>query len=174
MSAKKILRKTRVRSAQKRSGKKKKKPKKKTIRPKRKRSTAASRPPPDPEKVRRLSRTMPIPVEHVLDDLSLNETAYLDIHCPGRDVMRILLDGNELTIGRGRSCEISLPLENVSSKHARIIWHLEECLIEDLESTNGTYVNNVRISRCVLHDNDQIRIGAARLLFLHQRIRGAV
>lgn len=42
-------------------------------------------------------------------------------------------------------------------------------IIEDLNSTNGTYVNGVRVNRCILRHNDLIRIGDATILFSQQK-----
>ncbi len=45
----------------------------------------------------------------------------------------------------------------------------EEYIVEDMDSTNGTFVNNVRVKSCTLRHNDQIRIGEALILFTQQR-----
>jgi pSer/pThr/pTyr-binding forkhead associated (FHA) protein len=90
---------------------------------------------------------------------------------PGLEPKRVELGRGEITIGRDKECNIHLPLPNASRKHARLFAKGEEFLIEDLNSTNGTVVNGVRISRCVLRNNDQIRIGEARMQFIHQKFR---
>jgi pSer/pThr/pTyr-binding forkhead associated (FHA) protein len=68
-------------------------------------------------------------------------------------------------IGRSSSAGIPLIQPGVSRRHARLFHLHAEEIIEDLNSTNGTYVNGVRITRCVLQNNDVIRIGDATLLF---------
>ena len=72
------------------------------------------------------------------------------------------LGSEEITIGRSPEATIQLPLKNISRIHARVYRMDEEYLVEDLDSTNGTYLNNVRIVRSVLRDNDQIEIGEAQ------------
>lgn len=119
-----------------------------------------------------MSSTMEIPVEAIFEDISTENISYLDISCPGKNPARIPLSKNEIIIGREDRCRICLPFTHVSRKHARLIRRGEEHIIEDLESTNGTYVNGVRISRCILRNNDQIRIGEARILFVKEKMRG--
>lgn len=118
---------------------------------------------------REMSSTMRIPLEAVFDDISPGTTACLDISYPGRTSIKMPLGRETLAIGRAQDEDICLPLANVSRKHARLMCNSEEYVVEDLNSTNGTFVNNVRISRCILRNNDCIRIGEAKILFLQQR-----
>jgi len=55
--------------------------------------------------------------------------------------------------------------DTVSRKHARIFIKEGKFVLEDLNSTNGTYVNGKRISQCILNKNDIIRTGNIELLF---------
>ena len=112
---------------------------------------------------------MQIPVEAVFDDVESIKSTHLEIICPGETRKRISLEGKVITIGRDKECSIALPLSNVSRYHAKISNSNEDYTVEDLESTNGTFVNNVRIIRCILHDNDQIRIGEARIIFIKHK-----
>jgi len=75
----------------------------------------------------------------------------------------ITLTDADQVIGRGEDCDIPLLLENVSRRHACIYRYRKEYVIEDLNSTNGTYVNDERIDHCVLRDKDTIRIGNATM-----------
>ena len=56
------------------------------------------------------------------------------------------LDSKELIIGRDPACDVSIIDAEVSRKHARLIWQGEGFTLEDLGSTNGTFVNSKRIS----------------------------
>ena len=68
-------------------------------------------------------------------------------------------------IGRTPECNIQLKVENVSRKHALITFRGNEYWLEDLDSKNGTYINGIKIAKCVLRNNDQIDIGGVKLYF---------
>jgi hypothetical protein len=56
------------------------------------------------------------------------------------------LNGFEITIGRDNTSTVALPDNFISTRHARIFFHNGSYYIEDLHSTNGTVVNDVRIN----------------------------
>jgi pSer/pThr/pTyr-binding forkhead associated (FHA) protein len=64
-------------------------------------------------------------------------------------------------IGRDKSNELALPLDRfISRRHARILAAEPECFLEDLGSTNGTFVNNERLhGRIVLKNGQIFRVG---------------
>ncbi|MCP4373430.1 MAG: FHA domain-containing protein [Deltaproteobacteria bacterium] len=68
-------------------------------------------------------------------------------------------DKDKITIGRLKSNDIQINDPAVSKKHARIIKTEGNYLIEDLKSTNGIYLNKVRVFSKYLKDNDIINIG---------------
>lgn len=74
---------------------------------------------------------------------------------------------NEITsIGRKESNDIIIDEAFVSSEHAFIEKYKQDYWLTDLNSTNGTYVNDCRISQKVLLQNDDlIKIGAASFRF---------
>ncbi|MBN2301319.1 MAG: FHA domain-containing protein [Lentisphaerae bacterium] len=109
--------------------------------------------------------------ESVFTDFTTANAAHLDIFCPGQSSYTHVLDGEIVSIGRSEECTLEIPLSNVSYEHAQIARKKEEYIIEDLNSTNGTFVNNVRVSRCILHNHDHIRIGAATIEFIQNRTR---
>jgi len=118
-----------------------------------------------------LSQTMEIKTEAVFDEVTPKYEFILQIEQPNCLPQRMRLDNDPVLIGRSEKCDISLKLSNVSRNHARIHYIDETYIIEDLESTNGTYVNNVRIKKCALHDHDQIKIGGAKILFLKRPVK---
>lgn len=73
----------------------------------------------------------------------------------------------EVTIGRGRECDIALNDERVSRRHCRVTAlgspDVEEIVLEDLQSTNGTSVNGQAAGRVVLHSGDRIEVGSTIL-----------
>jgi pSer/pThr/pTyr-binding forkhead associated (FHA) protein len=69
------------------------------------------------------------------------------------------VDGST-TIGRSPATDIQIDDPFASSRHARIYEGDGSCYIEDMGSTNGTYVNGTRLNeREVLRAHDRIRIG---------------
>jgi pSer/pThr/pTyr-binding forkhead associated (FHA) protein len=69
-------------------------------------------------------------------------------------------------IGRGRDNHVIIDDPFASSNHAVIAWRENSWWIEDLESHNGTYLNEERIARpCSLTPGDRIRIGKTTLHF---------
>jgi len=61
----------------------------------------------------------------------------------------------------GRSPDNDLPVDNlaVSNYHARVYFEGGRLVVEDLDSLNGTFVNDLRVERATLHDGDSIWIG---------------
>ncbi len=76
------------------------------------------------------------------------------------------LDGRESIIGRGEHSQIRLNEDNVSRVHAKILNLGEEILIEDQDSTNGTFVNTRKVKTQPLKDGDLILIGNTILKFM--------
>jgi pSer/pThr/pTyr-binding forkhead associated (FHA) protein len=64
-------------------------------------------------------------------------------------------------ISIGRSPDNDIPVDNlaVSTYHARVYYEGGRLVVEDLDSLNGTFVNDLRIERATLHDGDSIWIG---------------
>jgi hypothetical protein len=52
-----------------------------------------------------------------------------------------------VTFGRGPECTVPLADEYVSTQHARLVLHEGQWYVEDLGSTNGTYIGNDRLTR---------------------------
>lgn len=68
--------------------------------------------------------------------------------------------GDELTIGRAEKCHITLDDTYVSQVHARIFSRDDTVMVEDLGSTNGTYLNRHRLGApAELQRGDQLKIG---------------
>ncbi len=73
---------------------------------------------------------------------------------------------HELVIGRGEKCHIILDDSYVSQVHARIFPRGGSVVVEDLGSTNGTYLNGEPLGGPQpLHDGDRIRIGDSEFTF---------
>jgi pSer/pThr/pTyr-binding forkhead associated (FHA) protein len=78
----------------------------------------------------------------------------------------ILLKKEIVAIGRNPGNDICIDNLAVSSFHAKIIKEGDQFIIEDLKSTNGTFVNKKKITKASLQDNDTIIIGKHALVFL--------
>ena len=102
---------------------------------------------------------------NLAENVPVRERAYLQILSPQERKRLIELGAQDIVIGRSPQCDIRFVVENVSRRHARVFFHNEEFMIEDLESTNGLFVNGVKVVRCALRNNDQIELGGVRLLF---------
>jgi hypothetical protein len=74
------------------------------------------------------------------------------------------IDG-EATIGRGGGCTISLPGDTfVSQVHARVVERDGQLFIEDLGSTNGTFLNGKQVAKTArVRKGDQMQIGSTVL-----------
>lgn len=67
---------------------------------------------------------------------------------------------DELILGRGEKCHIVLDDTYVSTVHARLFPKNEGIYVEDLGSTNGTYVNRKRVNNAVeVQRGDQVKVG---------------
>jgi pSer/pThr/pTyr-binding forkhead associated (FHA) protein len=71
--------------------------------------------------------------------------------------------GKEIIVGRSSDLEMVLVEDMVSRKHARIFWDNDQIEIEDLGSTNGTFVNGEKIKRATLKEGDRVLIGTSIL-----------
>jgi len=68
--------------------------------------------------------------------------------------------GPEVTVGRAAGCQITLDDTYASQIHARVFQRDGQYLIEDLGSTNGTYLNRHKVAGPMLvHQGDRLQIG---------------
>ncbi len=81
--------------------------------------------------------------------------------------------GQRIAIGEepiecGRSPSVAIPIDDdaASRKHARFRRHGDTCVVTDLGSTNGTYVNDVLVHERPLCDGDQVKIGRTIFKFI--------
>ncbi|HEY0880216.1 MAG TPA: GGDEF domain-containing protein [Archangium sp.] len=78
-----------------------------------------------------------------------------------------LVDDDEFTIGRDEKNFIVCDMDNVSRRHAQLVEHGGKFHINDLQSTNGTYLNDEEIKEeQPLRSGDLIKIGSAIFKFL--------
>ncbi len=80
-----------------------------------------------------------------------------------------LVGDTPVVLGRDPDCDVPIPLTAVSRRHAQIVRAGDRHFIEDLQSRNGTFLNDVIVpARRALKNNDRIRIGYFIAAFLDQ------
>lgn len=70
-------------------------------------------------------------------------------------------ENKEIIVGRSSNIDIVLVEDMVSRQHAKIFREDNQLIIQDLESTNGTFVNGERVKKRVLLEGDRILIGTS-------------
>ena len=97
------------------------------------------------------------------------EACLVNLHPPGPDIgRRFPLIDRQYTVGRDTDASLVVSRSSVSRQHARIYLVGEAWWVEDLGSTNGTFVNELRcVSPKQLTDSDQLRFGDAIYKFLY-------
>ncbi|MGE3774333.1 MAG: FHA domain-containing protein [Gammaproteobacteria bacterium] len=78
------------------------------------------------------------------------------------------LNKERMTVGRKPDNDIQIDNLAVSGKHALVITILDDSFLEDLGSTNGTYVNGKLIKKHALRDGDVIGIGKHELKYVNE------
>src|SRR4051812_31861853 len=87
---------------------------------------------------------------------SQRDRAYL-IVLTGTNVGEMFrIEGGEAVIGRGQGVAVRLIDDGISRRHARVLQTGARVTIEDLQSSNGTYVNGDQVTIAELQDGDKI------------------
>ena len=107
-------------------------------------------------------RTIAMKRTQVLSGMRRQRVSYLDIR-----TQRILKHrlGEKTIIGRNDTNHLCLPFANVSLQHGVVFKQGDEFILQDNDSTNGIYVNGIKVARCVLRPNDLIQIGESRVYY---------
>jgi pSer/pThr/pTyr-binding forkhead associated (FHA) protein len=83
----------------------------------------------------------------------------LTLEFNGRNLATYNLEKPEVTIGRNAGNDICIDSLAVSDRHARIVLHHGRYWLEDLKSTNGTFLDLDRIERSPLKSRQRITVG---------------
>ncbi len=83
-----------------------------------------------------------------------------------QEITQVHLERTVLTLGRKHINDLHLDDPGVSGSHAKVLTVGNDSFLEDLNSTNGTFINNKRIQKAPLRDQDLIRIGEFELRYL--------
>jgi predicted Zn finger-like uncharacterized protein len=71
-----------------------------------------------------------------------------------------------VVLGRGTESDVQLQDSEVSRRHAMLEIRLDEAAVIDLGSTNGTYVEGVRIQRATIYSNQEFSLGTTTVMFI--------
>jgi pSer/pThr/pTyr-binding forkhead associated (FHA) protein len=94
---------------------------------------------------------------------------------PGGARQVLSLKNKETILGREKGCKIRIPSNAISRQHCRLGVKNDMVVVEDLGSSNGTYVNEQRISEmCYLKPGDVLRVGPFRFLVHYQLSEEAI
>lgn len=61
-------------------------------------------------------------------------------------------------VGRGKSCDITIPGTHLSRNHAEIMVQGDQLRVRDLDSSNGTFLNDERITEALANTGDTLRV----------------
>jgi len=75
----------------------------------------------------------------------------------------------DMKVGRRPGCEVFLDNLSVSGEHANIFTIGDDSFIQDLNSTNGTFINNKKITKHHLRNGDAVVIGKHTLVYLTEQ-----
>ena len=70
----------------------------------------------------------------------------------------IPLQEGDYILGRGEDCQITVPDEGISKKHVKLLVDQQGVFIEDLNSSNGTFLNGVKIQESDIQQKDKISV----------------
>lgn len=82
---------------------------------------------------------------------------------------QIVLKQGDMNIGRRPGSDIQLDNMAVSGSHASIFTIGDDSFVQDMNSTNGTFVNNKRITKQRLEDGDVVTIGNHSLTYINEK-----
>ena len=92
--------------------------------------------------------------------------AKLILSMDGLTLKEIPLTKERTTIGRKPHNDIQIDNLAISGEHAVVVTILNDCFLEDMNSTNGTFVNGQSVKKHFLQNNDVIELGKYRLKFV--------
>jgi general secretion pathway protein A len=87
----------------------------------------------------------------------------------GKTVIERELKPGRLVIGRTPDNDLQIDSKFISRHHCQIVTQPDACLIEDLNSTNGIYVQSKRVKRYNLNDGDVVQVGQHEIIYIDER-----
>ena len=86
----------------------------------------------------------------------------------------VSLDKERISIGRKPTNDVQIDNLAISGQHAAVVTILDDSFLEDLDSTNGTFVNGQQVKKHFLQNNDVIELGKYRLKYVKEAGQQAV
>jgi len=87
----------------------------------------------------------------------------------GKTTMERELKPGRVVIGRTPDNDLQIDSKFISRHHCQIVTQGDSCVIEDLNSTNGIYVQFKRVRRHNLNDGDVVQVGKHEIMYLDER-----
>jgi general secretion pathway protein A len=87
----------------------------------------------------------------------------------GKTIVERELKPGRLVIGRTPDNDLQIDSKFISRHHCQIVTQQDSCLIEDLNSTNGIYVQSKRVRRHNLNDGDVVQVGQHEIMYIDER-----
>ena len=89
----------------------------------------------------------------------------IEVRADGEVLEELTFPPGRVIIGRSPDNEIYIRSKFVSRHHAQLVSDDEGCVIEDLNSTNGIFMNERQIKKCRLQDGDVVSVGVHELVY---------
>src|SRR5262249_40988389 len=85
-------------------------------------------------------------------------------------IKEVPLNKGGVTVGRKPDNDVVIDNPAISGHHCKITFEGRTYYVEDLDSTNGTYVNQKRVKKSGLHANDVVGIAKHALVFMDEAV----
>jgi general secretion pathway protein A len=118
------------------------------------------------------TNTMQIPhLEHTMPATSgsIPTVGRILLASEGKTVVERELRPGRLVIGRTADNDLQIDSKFISRHHCQIVTQTDSCVIEDLNSTNGIYVQSKRVRRYNLNDGDVVQVGQHEIMYIDER-----
>ena len=89
----------------------------------------------------------------------------LEVLADGERIAEHFFESGRIIVGRSPDNEVYIDSKYISRHHAQIVTGEDGCILEDLNSTNGIYMNDLPIKRQLLSDGDVVSIGVHQLVY---------
>ncbi len=107
--------------------------------------------------------TQPVPVANT------SHVTRIEVRSKGKLLSEHLFGPGRIIVGRSSDNEVFINSKFVSRHHAQLTFDETGCTIEDLNSTNGLYVNEKRVKKCRLNNGNSVSLGIHDLVYFDLR-----